>query len=360
MSRALGGAAGRTPGAAGRIPGGRRKSCRGLKLVALAALLGGWLPGELRGQDLHALVVTGIGGEARYRTAFHSSALAILDALEDRFGVPRARTIYLGERVDMAPDRMRDRSTRENVAGALRELGERSAPGDRVLVVLIGHGTASGGESRFNLPGPDPTAQEWSAKLAPLAGREVAFLNTASSSGDFIPVLAGDNRVVVAATRSGREQNETVFPRFFAQALMSDDADLDKDGEVSILELFEYTRQEVARFYQEEGRIQTEIALLEDDGDGVGSRAPGVDGEDGARAARFRLGGARALAAQQAISQDPSLRPLVERRQRLEDQVAALRARRASMSEAAYERELEELLVELALVSREIRERGGP
>lgn len=326
----------------------------------LAALL---LPGSgaeaARAQDVHVLVVVGIGGEARYRTSFHESALATLDGLQERFGIPAERMTYLGERVDAAPDRIQERSTVENITSTLQAIGSRSSPGDRVLLVLIGHGTATGGESRFNLPGPDATAAEWDAMLAPLAGREVAFINSASSSGDFIPALAGEDRVVVAATRSGREQNETVFPRFFAEALESDDADLDKDGQVSVLELFEYTRQEVARFYEEEGRIQTEVALLEDDGDGVGSRAPGVDGEDGALAGRFRLGGARAVAAQQAVAADPSLAPLVERRQALEDDVAALRARRDSMSEAAYEEQLEALLVELALVSREIRERGG-
>lgn len=330
----------------------------GLGLL-VALLLPGPAADAVGAQEVHVLVVVGIGGEARYRTSFHESALAILDGLRDRFGIPAERMTYLGERVDVAPDRIQERSTVENITSTLRDIGDRSSPGDRVLVVLIGHGTAAGGESRFNLPGPDATAAEWGGLLAPLAEREVAFVNSASSSGDFIPALAGEDRVVVAATRSGREQNETVFPRFFAEALESEAADLDKDGQVSVLELFEYTRQEVARFYEEEGRIQTEVALLEDDGDGVGSRAPGVDGEDGALAGRFRLGGARAVAAQQAVAADPSLAPLVEQRQALEDQVAALRGRRESMSEAAYEEQLEALLVELALVSREIRERGG-
>ena len=314
------------------------------------------LSSSLAGQELHLLVVTGIGGEARYRTTFHESAAAIMDAARERFGLPDERIDYLGERVELDPDRIRARSTRENVEAVIREIAGRSSAGDRVLVVLIGHGTAGAGESRFNLPGPDPTAAEWSTMLDALAGRDVAFVNTASASGDFVPALTGEGRVVVTATRSGREQNETVFPRFFAEALVSPDADLDKDGQVSILEVFEYTRQEVARFYREEGRIQTEVALLDDNGDGVGSRAPGVDGEDGARAGRFRLGGS---GARTAVSDDPALRPLVEQRQALEDQVAELRGQRDTMSESAYETRLEELLVELALVSREIRERGG-
>lgn len=315
-------------------------------------------PTPVAAQDLHVLVVTGLGGEPRFRDTFHRWSVMILDAARERFGVPPERMIYLGERVETDPARIRARSTRENVEAAFQELAQRSRPGDRVLVVLIGHGTAAGGESRFNLPGPDPSAAEWAALLDRLAGREVAFVNTASASGDFIPALSQEGRIVVTATRSGREQNETVFGGYFAEALSRPEADLDRDGEVSILEAFEYARQEVARFYREQNRIQTEIALLDDNGDGVGSRAPGVDGEDGARAGRFRMGTSGARVAERAAA-DPALAALLEQRRALEDRIAALRGRRASMNEAAYERELEDLLVELALVSREIRERGG-
>jgi hypothetical protein len=311
--------------------------------------------------DLHLLVVVGLGGEARFRDAFHAWATQILDAATDRFQVPSERQIYLGERVEMDPDRMRDRSTREQVRDAIIEIAERSAPGDRVLIVLIGHGTGQGAEARLNLPGPDPSAAEWAAKLAPLEGRTVAVVNTASASGDFIPELTGPDRLIVTATRSGRELNETVFGLYFAEALSSPDADLDKDGDVSLLEAFEYARQEVARFYREENRIQTEFALLDDNGDGTGSRAPGVDGDDGSAASRFRFGTAamQAQAAAGGGAVNPALIPLLERRRGIEDRISELRALRETLPEAVYEQQLEALLVELALVSREIRALGG-
>ena len=56
---------------------------------------------------------------------------------------------------------------------------------------------------------------------------------------------------------------------------------------------------------------------------------------------------------------DPELRALYLERAELEGAVADLRERRDTMEEAAYEARLEELLVELALVSRAIREAGG-
>jgi hypothetical protein len=50
----------------------------------------------------------------------------------------------------------------------------------------------------------------------------------------------------------------------------------------------------------------------------------------------------------------------VAERQALESEVAALRARKASLDPAAYERELERLLVLIAEKSRAIRAGGKP
>ena len=50
---------------------------------------------------------------------------------------------------------------------------------------------------------------------------------------------------------------------------------------------------------------------------------------------------------------------LYDEREALEQRVVGHRLRREQMDPAEYERELEEMLVELALKAREIREREG-
>ena len=100
----------------------------------------------------------------------------------------------------------------------------------------------------------------------------------------------------------------------------------------------------------------SEHALLDDDGDGKGSPAPDPDAGDGARARAFVQAGPAARAAAAAT---PELRALYETRQRLERQIDALRARRASMDSVAYETELERLLVELAETNQQIRRLEG-
>jgi hypothetical protein len=264
--------------------------------------------------------------------------------------------LYLGERPDRAPDVIDGRSSREGLGETLRSIGA-SAPTDaHVVVVMIGHGSQRDGEARINLPGPDLTAGELSALLGTLGDRPVTVIQTTSASGGFLESLSAEGRVVMTATRSAREANETRFPEHLIAAFTDGGADTDKDGRVSMLEAFTYTRLEVARSYERDGIILTEHALLDDDGDGVGSPAPPEDGEDGALArSRFLSPGA----GRPAVVADPELTALYGRRDSLQVRIEALRDRRGEMEEAEYEQELENLLVELALVTRQIRTREG-
>ncbi|MDF1506404.1 hypothetical protein, partial [Roseisolibacter sp. H3M3-2] len=299
----------------------------------------------------HVLVIAGASGEPAYAAAFHQAATAIAEAARTRLGVAAADVEYLGEDPARAPDRIAGRSTRERVAQALGRVARRAGAGDQVWVVLIGHGSAQGEVSRFNLPGPDLTAEDFARLLQPLARQRVAFVNAASASGDFAKALAAEGRAIVTATKSPSERNATMFATHFAAALAEDVADVDKDGRVTLLEAFAYAKREVARKYESENRLLTEHAQLEDDGDGVASDAPSARAKDGRLAATLALGVAGAGGAGVAAG------PVTARERELVDRVAALRARKATMDSTTYEAQLETVLVEPARASR--ASRGG-
>jgi hypothetical protein len=303
------------------------------------------------------LIVSGLGGEPRWSNEFHEWGAALADAAVQRYGVPAANLIWLAERADRDA-RIRGRSTTEHVAAAFAELARRVPADGQLFVFLMGHGAYDGRESKINLPGPDPSAADFAQWLDRFATQRVALVNTTSSSGGWVEKLAAPNRVIVTATRSGMERNETVFGRFFVRAYTQDVADIDKDGRVSLLEAFDYARAEVERFYSSQNRIQTERALIDDTGTGRGvTEIAQADGA-GALAATFFLGGARAAGAAAATA-SPELRALLEAKERLERDIAALRASRASLPAERYEAELERLLVELATTNRRIRELEG-
>ncbi|MEP7106277.1 MAG: hypothetical protein ABI838_10570 [Chloroflexota bacterium] len=298
------------------------------------------------------LLVTGLSGEPRFAAAFHAAAAAIYDAAKSRWVRSDSSVIYLAEDPAQDPARIRARATRDCVASAIASMGARSAPGDVVLIVLIGHGSGQGTDSRLNLPGPDATAADFATWLAPLSGRIVVLVNASSGSGDFVAALSAKDRVVVTATKSAMERNETTFGEYFAKALVSELADADRDGRVTLLEAFDFTRREVARGYEAKNLLATEHALLDDDGDGKGSAAPGAAPGDGALARTVAFGTA-------PLPTDPRVATLVAERRALEGQVDALRRRKATMDSTAYQRELERLLLEIATRSAAIRAATG-
>jgi peptidase C13-like protein len=331
------------------------------RALTFAIALAAWA-GPAGAEQSHLLIVVGLGGEPKYTDAFHELALKMIQAAEKKMGVAASNITYLGEKAAIAGVPVyRGRSSRENVQKALGTLAQTAAPGDLVFILLIGHGGAQGGESRFNLPGPDMTAADFAPLLASLSGRQVVFVNTASASGDFVKALSGKGRTIVTATRSAMERNQTEFPSYFVQAFSEDGADADKDQRVSVLEAFTYARREVERFYEKGHLLLTEHAILDDNGDGVGSAVPDPATGDGRVARTLFLGGGDDTAADgaAAAAADPRVADLRRQRRALEQEIGALKARKDTMAPAQYEEELEKLLLELARRDAALRQREG-
>jgi hypothetical protein len=309
--------------------------------------------GNAAAEQSHLVIIVGLGGEKKYSDVFHQLAVSMIGAAEKKLGVHPAAIAYLGEKpAEATLPVYRGRSTRENIQKALGDLARRAGPGDTVFVLLIGHGSFQSGESRFNLPGPDMSASDFAPLLAGLGTQNVVFVNTASASGDFVKALSGKDRTIVTATKSALERNETAFARHFVDAFTGDGADADKDQRVSLLEAFEYARREVQRFYEKDRRLLTEHAVLDDNGDGVGSSDPGPKAADGAVARTLFLG-----TGGEETSADPRLAALRQERRDVERKLEALKARKERSVPGQYEEELEKLLVELALKDEAIRER---
>ena len=218
-------------------------------------------------------------------------------------------------------------------------------------IVLLGHGTFDGKEARFNLHGPDLSASALSNALSSFQ-RPVAIIDASPSSAPFIKALSRTNRVIVTATRSGAEENYTRFGKFISQAIGDPEADLDKDGQTSLLEAFLMASRRVAEFYKSEGRLATEHALLDDNGDGLGTPADWFRGIhavkkaannaplDGMRAHQWHL--VRSTADQKLTPEQRA------RRDALELEIAKLREQKGTMKEEDYYGQLEALLTRLA------------
>ncbi|MGH7943701.1 MAG: hypothetical protein ACREH8_11445 [Opitutaceae bacterium] len=283
------------------------------------------------------IVVAGAPGEAE----FAPDIALQMDAWSKVSAQAGARHIGIG-----ASD-----TDRERVKAAL-EAEAKTGPGEFWLV-LAGHGTFDGREAKLNLRGPDLSATDLAEWLKPFE-RPMAVIDTTSSSAPFLARLAAPKRVVVSATRSGYEQNYARFGKFFAEALGDSKSDLDKDGQISLLESFLSASHRTTEFYKTEGRLSTEHALVDDNGDGLGTPADWFRGvlatkrakdgatPDGARAHQFHL--VRSEAEQQLSA------TVRARRDRLELELSVLREKKPKMNEEKYYQELEKLLLQLAAV----------
>ena len=304
----------------------------------------------------HLMIVSGLGGEKRYSDNFNKLSQSLADAAATRFGRPEGEIIWLGEDSVSTRPHFKGQSTKANVERAVGQLATRVGPGDQIVLVLIGHGSGEGEESKISIPGPDLTARDFAQLLGRFPTQKLAFVNMASASGDMLPVLSAPNRVIITATKSAFERNESHFAEFFVDALTKDGADTDKDGRISLLEAFRYAVVETKRTYETDTRLQSEHAQLDDMGAKVGVDTPDGRTGEGVLARRFFLDGAFVS---RAGANDPQLAALYNDKFALEDQIGQLRTKKASMGADAYDDALEGLLVQLARKSKSIREIEG-
>ena len=296
---------------------------------------------ETAGDAPSVLIVVGAVGESDYQTNFVKQAVAWTAACER---ASARHTLLDGTDGTLTNQLERLRSA------LIAEPKTGTAP---FWLVLIGHGTFNGQVARLNLVGPDLSETDLAAALASFE-RPLVVINAASASAPFLKALSRTNRVIITSTRSGFEQNFSRFGARFAQAIADPAADLDHDGQTSVLEAFLSASAQVAEFYKTEGRLLTEHALIDDNGDGMGTPADWFRGTratkkskdgtsvDGVRAQQLHL-----VRSAEDLGLSAAQR---EQRDRLELEIAALRERKGEFVEDKYYAQLERLLLELAQV----------
>lgn len=289
------------------------------------------------------IVVVGAAGAPEYGESFNTWSQRWKAAAEQG----GAELLLIGQsKSDENTDHTRLRQAIADRAGPSRE---------SLWLIFIGHGTFDGRQAKFNLRGPDVTAEELADWLKPV-DRPLAVVNSASASAPFINRLSASDRVVATATKSGYEQNYARFGEYLSAAIADPSADLDKDEQTSLLEAYLSASKKTAEFYADEGRLATEHALLDDNGDGRGTPATWFRGVRATQKASDGTTIDGLLAAQFVLIRNPreAMIPpaLREQRNKLEVHIAELRERKPQMDQEAYYSELESLLIQIAEIYR--------
>ena len=287
----------------------------------------------------HVVIAVGAPGNDEYRTLFDETA----EAWQKAAAIGKAKVTIIGFG-DPATDDL------AALQSAINSNPEDTTP---LWIALIGHGTYDGRQAKFNLRGSDLTDTDLSTWLKPL-NRPVAIINTTAASAPFLKTLSGENRVIITATKSASEDSFARFGQYLAPALATPEADLDGDGGTSLLEAFLKAAEDVAEFYEKEGRIATEEALIDDNGDGQGTPASWFRGTRATRTAKEGASpdGNRAHQLHLSPSKEELLLTPEQRNQRnaLEAELFALRAKKETLPEDTYYAELERIARALAAV----------
>lgn len=296
---------------------------RGLVLLLGAAL---WAQGAT-----FYVTISGLGGEPDYEQRFKMWADDIDASLKKAGGDANVITI--------------PNATRDQIRGRLGEVARQAKADDALVLMLIGHGSYDGSDYKFNVTGPDVTGAELGSLLDKVPATRQLVVNMTSSSGGSLSFLQKKNRIVITATKTGTEKNATVFARYWAEALREPAADADKNESVSALEAFHYADRKTQEFFTSQKRLATEHALLEDTGKGEGEHAPSADNGEGKLATAFSL---VRLGANAEAARNPAKRPLLEKKEQLEQAIDKLKFEKAAMAEQDYKKQLNSLLLELA------------
>ncbi|MGH7602156.1 MAG: hypothetical protein ACREOI_37805, partial [bacterium] len=237
----------------------------------------------------HVIIIAGKGGQPEFTEKYAQFARQFYDILVGKHGFSPSQISVFAESEMKLPIASAP-CLADNVRAAFDRLAGTVQKTDMLAVILFGHGTFDGDWAKFNLEGSDLRDLDFAQLLDRLPAQRQIFVNTSAASGPFIEKISRQGRVIIAATRNGEEKYATVFPEYFIEAFLKpEEADLDKNSRVSLLEAFDYSRDHVVRFYESANRLRPEHPLLDDNGDGNGSETPAAYSGDGQIANRTFL-----------------------------------------------------------------------
>lgn len=291
---------------------------------AMAILIGVSAWSSAATAAVRAVVVSGIGGNTEFAAAFTEQSDDIAQALKT---ITRTDAdVQLLQGAD---------ATREAVLNAIDKVADdaqqSNGTADEIstfVLVLVGHGNVNREGYQYNVPGPDVSVTDLIGALAGLPMREQLVVASTSASGALLSPLKQDGRTLITATKSGGELNAVRFSEYFAQALATDVADVDRNELLTVREAFTFANTATQQYFEDQKLLASEHARLA-----------------GADSNIFTLA---TLGALKEARNNPVVANLLTQRSALEADFYALRARKAQFNETDYYQQLEGVLIQIA------------
>ena len=220
-------------------------------------------------QDIHLLVVAGVGGDEEHVEAVQQLVDAVVDAAKKQGVLDGQHHVSRRERRTERRPHEGARHARERDQGVRRHRGARQSRTTRSSCCSSATAASTASTAAFNLPGPDLTRRRLRDAARPLhdAARRVREHREFERR---VPRSRSAGRRAPSSPRPRPAANATkrAFPQYFVEALGSEAADRDRNGRVSVQEAFDYAGGKVKAAYEQGGHILTEHATLDDGSEG--------------------------------------------------------------------------------------------
>jgi hypothetical protein len=333
--------------------GSRQLSGRGsLLLVAAWLIFVGATAMAAERDGRWAILLSGASGDPELQQTYLKELTDLYSTLTKSLGFPRNQVAVLFDDPSKNPEMIGRKATRENLQALCRELAGRVQKNDLMFVFIEGHGDYDGKIYKLNLVGPDPTGEELASMLYSIPAQRFVVINATNCSGGSLSALSRKEKIVITSTKSGMEKNQPHAARFFIDAFINNAADSNKDGRASIFEAFIYARQKVEEYYQNEASMQTEHAVMEDNGDGQAQQQPSPENGEGLLARTVFLDAGSSVDTSADLT--PEQQELAREAQKIGSRIEALKYAKAEMPEADYQKKLEDLLIKLAQINAKL------
>lgn len=312
--------------------------------------------GFAHGTDQH-VILTGSGGEVMFSHRFFEWGERLQNVVSKNSKSDVEFVHWLREPIaEKGETEIEDEISVESIEATINKAAATLEEDDTLFIYLIGHGSYFKSIPKFHIPGPDLTAEDMLSWLEPISENRVVVINAASSSAPFINTLSGENRMVCTATKSATEYNAPEFMEYFIESLEDGSADLNRDDRVSFLEACQQAAELTEAWYTAEGTISTEHALIDDNGDGQGTRLERI----------MDIGGdfdgflASDVFIQNYQFPEGTPQDLIDEYIEALEQVKDFKMQKESISELEYYNQLEKILVRAARVNQQIQQFSSP
>ncbi len=242
-----------------------------IRFHSVFLLLYGFVSGNVYA-DRYAVILCGSGGTDEYIERFTNWGNRLHDVLTDETGFEYENTVLFSSNIDEATETVSLPLTLDTLKMHFFLLQDQITAEDELFIFMAGHGSYLKDDVTFQLPGEDLTATAMNELLQDFQCQYLFVLNSTSSSAGFINRLSAPKRIVCTSTKSVDETNAPEYMEFFIQGLSDGSADANRDERITLLEACRQAAILTNTWYEKNNFIATEHALIDDNGDGLGTR----------------------------------------------------------------------------------------